>query len=378
MDSNNNETIILIFLGPRPNIWELAAPIDAAICPEFDQDNFCLQIAFRQWLRIEPSCCAGKRIQFGSCRRGGQRYEIAGRGRHSCCLKEMAATNVDSCRIDRSLLNLHSFWAPAHLATWARLMPDGLGHFCGRTLAPTVKFRQVTSIPSLSNSRSAEIPIRSNLPCYGTEVVPEVIDRRTSPEPIAVVEAVDLQAWFENECVRDHRVVVGIGVLLDVEVLLNLPFRVGEEGPLSTHGSAELLQSVVVVRGNRCYLGVRNRNFRVEGGERQMLLVLLWTIMAAGESEDQRVITLQFTEAAQGVRVIGQLVVGKDPAGHDIRSHFLTPSMKIALRIVFTWAVLSLPARGPCTRRTRRASSRRVVLFAPRAGHARARLASVH
>jgi hypothetical protein len=42
--------------------------------------------------------------------------------------------------------------------------------------------------------------------------------------------------------VRDHRVVVGVGVLLDVEVLLDDALRVREEGPLGADRLAELLE----------------------------------------------------------------------------------------------------------------------------------------
>src|SRR5277367_2305879 len=40
--------------------------------------------------------------------------------------------------------------------------------------------------------------------------------------------------------VGGHRVVKGIGVLLDVEVLLNLAPSVGQEGPVGADGRAEL------------------------------------------------------------------------------------------------------------------------------------------
>jgi hypothetical protein len=40
---------------------------------------------------------------------------------------------------------------------------------------------------------------------------------------------VDDQPRLEHERVRDHRVVLGVGVLLDVEVLLDHPLGIGEE-----------------------------------------------------------------------------------------------------------------------------------------------------
>ena len=67
--------------------------------------------------------------------------------------------------------------------------------------------------------------------------------------------------------VRNHRIVLGVGVLLDVEVLLNLPVRVGEECPLRANRRSELLKRVVVVGGNCRDLRVCHSDLRVERGE---------------------------------------------------------------------------------------------------------------
>ena len=71
--------------------------------------------------------------------------------------------------------------------------------------------------------------------------MPQVVERGPPPEPVAVVDAVDDQSRFEHERVRDHRVVLGVGVLLDAEVLLDYPPGVGQEGPLGAYRAAELL-----------------------------------------------------------------------------------------------------------------------------------------
>ena len=55
-----------------------------------------------------------------------------------------------------------------------------------------------------------------------------------------------------------------------------------------------------------------------------MLLVFLRTVMAAGEREDQRVISLQFAELAQSARVIGQLIIGESVPRNDVRTHMYT------------------------------------------------------
>jgi hypothetical protein len=103
---------------------------------------------------------------------------------------------------------------------------------------------------------------------------------------------VDDEPRLEHERVRDHRVVLRVGVLLDVEVLLDRALRVGEEGPLRADRRTELLARVVVVRRDRGDLRVGDRYLRIERGELQMLLVLLRAVVAAREREDQRVVAL--------------------------------------------------------------------------------------
>jgi len=49
---------------------------------------------------------------------------------------------------------------------------------------------------------------------------------------------------------------------------------------------------MVIVCGDRGDLSVRHCDFRVERGKFQMLQVLLWAIVAARKSKDQRVIAL--------------------------------------------------------------------------------------
>src|SRR5579872_6771911 len=171
---------------------------------------------------------------------------------------------------------------------WAShgLMSTGLSHFCIGLLVPPMKAREIARVPGLSKSRRAEIPVRPDLAAHGPQVAPEINHRWSPPEPIPVVDAVDHQARLKHERVRDHRIVIGVGVLLYVEVFLNLPVRVGEKGPLSADGRTKLLERVVIVSGNRRDLRVGHRNLWVKRCEFQMLLVLLGAVMAASECED--------------------------------------------------------------------------------------------
>src|SRR6185312_12603343 len=103
--------------------------------------------------------------------------------------------------------------------------------------------------------------------------------------------------------------------------------RIRQEGPLRTQRRAELLARVVVIGGDGCNLCVSHRDLRVKRSEILMLLVLLGTVIAASQRQDQRVIPLNLTQLADCVRVVGQLVVGKNSSGHNVRSHDFSPSL---------------------------------------------------
>ena len=97
---------------------------------------------------------------------------------------------------------------------------------------------------------------------------------------------------LEHQRMRDHRIMLGVGVLLNVEILLNGSVGIRQEGPHGPDGGAEFLKRMVIVGRNRGDLSVRYRDLWIERGEFQMLLVLLWTIVAARKREDERIITL--------------------------------------------------------------------------------------
>src|ERR1700733_999815 len=117
--------------------------------------------------------------------------------------------------IINNVLRLSSI-APALL-----VLPWNRGRFRRVTLVPSVETREVPRIPFLTESRSTQVPIWPDFSRHGTEIVPKIDDRWTSPKPVAVIDAVNHEARLEHERVGDHRIVVGVGVLLDIEVLLN-------------------------------------------------------------------------------------------------------------------------------------------------------------
>ena len=107
-----------------------------------------------------------------------------------------------------------------------------------------------------------------------------------------------------------------VGILGDVQVLLNRSFGVGEEGPLGAHRCAELLKSMVVIGGDGGNLGVGHGDFRIKRGKLQMLLVFFRAVVAARQRQDQWIIALQFAQPARCAGVIGQLIVGNNVSGY--------------------------------------------------------------
>src|SRR6202051_128545 len=66
-------------------------------------------------------------------------------------------------------------------------------------LVPSMEGRQGARVPSLTESRTAQIPVRTDLARHGAQVVPEVDGGRPAPEPIAVIDAVDDESRLEHE-----------------------------------------------------------------------------------------------------------------------------------------------------------------------------------
>jgi hypothetical protein len=87
---------------------------------------------------------------------------------------------------------------------------------------------------------------------------------------------------------------------------------------------------LVVIGGDRCNLRVCHGDLWVKRGKLQMLLVFFRAVMAARERQDEGVITLEVAELARCACVIGQLIVRKNGAAYDVRTHDWIPSQQFA------------------------------------------------
>src|ERR1700730_1773817 len=90
-----------------------------------------------------------------------------------------------------------------------------------------IKAVMFTPFPSGFQFGPSNVPLRAALPQPRTQVLPKLFDGRSAKKPVAVIDLEYNQPWFEDDDIRDHRIVLGVRVLCDVEILLNLSTRIG-------------------------------------------------------------------------------------------------------------------------------------------------------
>src|SRR5438034_1063880 len=90
-----------------------------------------------------------------------------------------------------------------------------------------IKAAMFTLFPSGFQFGPADVPGRTAFPQHSTQVLPKLFDRRSAKKPVAVINLEYDETRLEDDDMRDHRIVLGVRVLGDVEVLLNLASRIG-------------------------------------------------------------------------------------------------------------------------------------------------------
>ena len=94
-------------------------------------------------------------------------------------------------------------------------------------LAIGIKAITFTPFPSGFQFGPSDVPIRSTFLRHVTQVLPKLFDGRPTKKPVAGVDLEYDESRLEDDDMRDHRIVLGVRVLGDVEILLNLSPRIG-------------------------------------------------------------------------------------------------------------------------------------------------------
>ena len=136
------------------------------------------------------------------------------------------------------------------------------------------------TLSSRRHSTLHAVPVRSDPSPGGPRASPcadraKGQRRKAGPKTSSRCRCCRPRGRLQHQRVRDHRIVLGVRVLLDVQVFLNLSFGIGQKCPLRAESRAEFLQSVVVVGRDRDDLRIRDGNLRIERDQLPMLLMFL-------------------------------------------------------------------------------------------------------
>src|SRR6202040_1425633 len=130
--------------------------------------------------------------------------------------------------------------------------------------------------PSSSPLRTADIPIGSATLQHGAQVEAQLLHRRPAEEPVTVVNLVDAQARLEHQRVRDHRIVMRVGIFRDVEIFLHFAPGVREKRPEVADPRSEFIWLEQVVGRYRHETAVADLHLAVELQQPLVLPPVLW------------------------------------------------------------------------------------------------------
>src|SRR4030095_5504740 len=209
-----------------------------------------------------------------------------------------------------------------------------------------IEIRLLILCPRGALLRAADVPVGAASLQHGAQVEAQFLHCRPAEEPVAVIDLVDAQARLEHQRVRDHRIVMRVGVFRDVEVLLHNASRIREKRPMGANARAEFFRLEETVRGEGDETTVTDLHLAMQLQEPLVLSPVFWAEPSASEHQYQRIASLQFRELTARTTVVGQLVVWKHGTGDNVASH---------LRPRSTWSAPSLSASSgvfPCSRAT--------------------------
>src|ERR1700732_3438666 len=109
---------------------------------------------------------------------------------------------------------------PPPLLLLPKYLPVGLA-------AIGIKAITLTLFPSGFQLRPSDVPVRTAFLQHRTQVLPKLFNGRSANKPVAVVDFEYNETRFEDDDMGDHRIVLGIRILGDVAILLNLSSRIG-------------------------------------------------------------------------------------------------------------------------------------------------------
>ncbi len=94
-------------------------------------------------------------------------------------------------------------------------------------LAVRIKAIMFAPFPGGFQFGPGDVPVRATFLQRSSQILPKLFDGRSTKKPVAIVDFEYNETRLEDNYMRDHRIVLGVRVLGDVEILLNLAPRIG-------------------------------------------------------------------------------------------------------------------------------------------------------
>src|SRR5471030_2605692 len=187
------------------------------------------------------------------------------------------------------------------------LFTDRLG------VRPSVWVKELLSalLPCRLELGRRNVPVRTTFLRHCTQVLAQFFHSGSAEKPVAVVDLVDDETWFEDDRVGDHRIVAWVGVFGDVEVLLHGTPWVRQEGPVGAHSAAEFIRLGDVVGTDCDQPAIADLELTMQLNKPFMLAALLGTETSAAQDQNKRLLFLQLRELPVFAGVVGQFVVGE-------------------------------------------------------------------
>jgi hypothetical protein len=122
---------------------------------------------------------------------------------------------------------------------------------------------------------------------------------------------VDDEARLQHQRMRDHHVMLGVGIFRDVEIVLNLPFLVEKKGPVRAKLLTHVVRRVPVVGGDGDKAREADDKLGMKADQLAVMMPILGAEGAARQHEHHRVVALQIRQPPLYLRVVGQHIIGE-------------------------------------------------------------------
>src|SRR3954453_7200719 len=144
-----------------------------------------------------------------------------------------------------------------------------------------VKHLLAPLLPCRLDLRLRDIPIGPALHADGTQIVTELFGRRTTEEPVAVIDLVNDETWFEHNHMRNHGIVSRIRVFGDIEVLLDDAAWIGQERPVRAYPGSIFVALKNIVRRDGDEPAIADLHLSMKPNQPFSLAAVLRTVTAA-------------------------------------------------------------------------------------------------